>query len=69
MTYRSSGATYYYSSDPISVLVKILMGWLVAIIVIGIILMISRWKIFKKAGKPGWESIIPFFMFFDVTKG
>ena len=28
---------------------------------LGIVLLISVWKIFVKAGKPGWASLIPFY--------
>ena len=31
------------------------------IIAIAILLIISYWKIFEKAGKPGWASLIPFY--------
>lgn len=27
----------------------------------GIILLIATWKVYKKAGKPGWTSIVPFY--------
>ena len=30
-------------------------------IVLGVILLVSMWKIFAKAGKPGWASIVPFY--------
>ncbi len=29
--------------------------------VIGLVMIISMWKVFKKAGKPGWASIIPIY--------
>lgn len=31
------------------------------ILVFGIVLIIAKWKLFKKAGKHGWEAIIPFY--------
>ncbi len=30
-------------------------------IIIAIIMIVAMWKIFTKAGKPGWASIIPFY--------
>lgn len=30
-------------------------------LVIGIIMLVSQWKIYKKAGKKGWESLIPIY--------
>lgn len=43
-----------------------LLGGLLAVIVIFILLMIilnciGLWKVFKKANKPGWASIVPFY--------
>ena len=34
--------------------------WIISII-IGILTIVSMWKIFKKAGKNGWEAIIPIY--------
>ncbi len=46
-------------------ILAILMGSLVAIIVIAIIFwiveIIAYWRLFQKAGEPGWKSIIPFY--------
>lgn len=41
-------------------------------LVIGVICIIGLWKIFVKAGKPGWASIVPFYNYyclFDITFG
>ncbi len=38
--------------------VAILVGVTVAL---AVTLLISSWKIFQKAGKPGWHSLIPFY--------
>ena len=32
-------------------------------LIIGLILIVSSWKIFTKAGKPGWASLIPIYNF------
>ncbi len=36
-----------------------------AILILGIVAM---WKIFEKAGKPGWHSIIPFLNMYDLVE-
>ncbi|MBQ3430702.1 hypothetical protein IJG20_01195 [Candidatus Saccharibacteria bacterium] len=32
-----------------------------------VLLIIANWKIFKKAGRPGWHSIIPFLNLYDIV--
>ena len=39
----------------------IMLVFLLLTIIFSIFLLICRWKIFKKAGKEGWESIIPIY--------
>ncbi|NHA06059.1 hypothetical protein G7092_19770 [Mucilaginibacter sp. HC2] len=39
----------------------IFMACIIPILIISIISIISMWKIFEKAGKPGWASIIPIY--------
>ncbi|MDB5266069.1 MAG: Signal peptidase [Parcubacteria group bacterium] len=34
---------------------------LLVIVVICVLLIVSGWKIFQKAGRPGWASLIPFY--------
>lgn len=34
--------------------------WLFVVAVL-VFIIIARWKVFKKAGKQGWESIVPFY--------
>lgn len=57
-----------YNVDSLGILGNILGGLFVFFIilllvafVIGIIQLIAFWKIYKKAGKGGWEAIIPFY--------
>ena len=56
--------TYDYSSS-VSTSSNINGGVIAAIfgvtLVILLIVIISNWKIFKKAGKPGWASIVPLY--------
>ena len=35
-------------------------------IIFAVIMIIAMWKIFSKAGKPGWHSIIPFLNIYDL---
>lgn len=42
------------------------------ILAIGIIVLIATWKVFAKAGRPGWAAIIPFYnsyVLFDIVYG
>ncbi|MCR5099477.1 MAG: DUF5684 domain-containing protein [Lachnospiraceae bacterium] len=41
------------------------MGILVVAIIWYILVIIGDWKIFEKAGKPGWHSLIPFLNLYD----
>ena len=44
------------------ILIGFLMFILIGIVlIISIITMIGQWQVFKKAGKPGWVAIIPFY--------
>lgn len=45
--------------------------WIVAMI-ISVVLIIAEWKMFKKAGRPGWAALIPFYnmyTIFDIVYG
>lgn len=33
-----------------------------------VFLIISAWKVFEKAGRPGWEAIIPIYNFYMIAK-
>ncbi|HEX5334392.1 MAG TPA: DUF5684 domain-containing protein [Propionicimonas sp.] len=37
-------------------------------IVIGVLMIVALWKIFEKAGEPGWAAIIPFYNTFTLFK-
>lgn len=62
--YGYTSSTY----DSLGVLGSILQGYfiffiilLLIVIAVGIVQTIGFWKIFKKAGKGGWEAIIPYY--------
>ena len=40
--------------------------YLIVALVISVLLIVAEWKIFTKAGKPGWHSIIPFLNLYDL---
>ena len=39
----------------------ILGTYAILVLVIAVIMIIANWKIYTKAGKPGWASIVPFY--------
>lgn len=39
----------------------ILGTYAILVLVIAVIMIVANWKIFTKAGKPGWASIVPFY--------
>lgn len=52
-----------YSSNPtaFAAVAAIIAAMMIPIIIVSAIVIISYWKIFEKAGKPGWASLIPFY--------
>lgn len=61
--YGSSYDTGFATSGVGTILGGFMLFFVVAMIVaiaISVIMIIAQWKIFKKAGRPGWHSIIPF---------
>jgi len=52
-----------YNSSPggIFAIFAILGVFLIPLIIVTVIVIISHWKIYEKAGKPGWASLIPFY--------
>lgn len=55
-------------AEMIATLGSIATGLFIGIIAIVILLIISYWKIFKKAGQPGWAAIIPFYSSVVLSK-
>lgn len=52
---------YTPSSDTIGTILAILGIWIFFIMAISVFMMICNWIIYKKAGREGWESIIPIY--------
>lgn len=42
--------------------------WIVIALIVGLLSIIACWKVFTKAGKPGWASIIPFYNVYVLLK-
>lgn len=59
----STTATYEGNITDLSQISPAMWVFYIAIAIIGIVAM---WKIFAKAGKPGWHSIIPFLNMYDL---
>ncbi|HVK96623.1 MAG TPA: DUF5684 domain-containing protein, partial [Flavisolibacter sp.] len=53
----------YGAIDPAQIMTILLLGGIAAIFYI-----ICMWKVFKKAGKPGWAAIIPLYNFYVLLK-
>ena len=41
----------------------------IASLAISVLLIVAMWMIFKKAGKPGWAAIVPFYTMYEITWG
>jgi hypothetical protein len=49
------------SAASAGVFFAIFMACIIPALIIGVISIIGMWKVFEKAGKPGWASIIPIY--------
>lgn len=43
-------------------------GGLIAAVVVGVLYIVSMWKIFTKMGAPGWAGIVPIFNLYTIFK-
>ena len=60
--------TYGYNTTATADLSSISpMVW-VFYIAVAVISIVAMWKIFQKAGKPGWHSIVPFLNMYDIME-
>lgn len=55
-TYSSTAAS---AGDFYSILASIGIGIMIVALVVSVLMIVSLWKIYTKAGKPGWASLIP----------
>jgi ABC-type sulfate transport system permease subunit len=44
------------------------MGVLILQLVLGLLMLVSVWKVFSKAGQPGWAVLIPFYNLYVFLK-
>ncbi len=56
VTYSSSGDTAAAAG-----MLAFMGAYTVVVLIIAVLLIVAMWKIFTKAGKPGWASIIPIY--------
>lgn len=57
--------TYNYDAQALNQISPVM--WVVYII-IAVLGIVAMWKIFTKAGKPGWHAIIPFLNMYDLAE-
>ena len=51
-----------------AVAVLFILMFILVIFAICIVMIIAEWKLFKKAGQPGWAAIVPFYNAYVLTK-
>lgn len=50
-----------FDNEDVGVAIGIMIVYLLFILAFAVIMIISMWKIFVKAGKPGWAAIVPIY--------
>lgn len=50
-----------YGDYPVGPAAGMATGIIIIYLIIGLLMLISMWKIYTKAGKPGWAAIIPIY--------
>ena len=52
-----------YDASPgvVAALVAFFMALIIPIIIVQVVVIIGKWKMYEKAGKPGWAAIIPIY--------
>lgn len=43
-------------------------GFLIIILAIAVLMVVAQWKVFTKAGQPGWAALIPIYNLYIMTK-
>ena len=56
------------SASLISTIMAAMAGMWVVMLIVTIVAIIGMWKVFEKASKPGWHSIIPFLNMYDLME-
>ena len=67
----ATSVTYGYEPD-VATGIGILMGVfaiiMIPVLIIVIVTIIGMWKLFEKAGRPGWNAIVPFYNSYVLTE-
>lgn len=58
---------YEYSYD-VAINWSVLLPLIIVYLVILVVMIVAMWKIFTKAGQPGWAAIVPFYNFYVMLK-
>lgn len=55
--------SYSYESSPgmFAAMAAFFAAFMIPILIIAVVVIIGKWKIYEKAGKPGWAAIIPIY--------
>lgn len=60
-TLDSTAVSSAAAGGVLGALLAFLGAMLIFIIIVGLVIVIAHWKIFTKAGKPGWAALIPIY--------
>src|SRR4051812_16104754 len=52
---------YDSSASALAPIIAIVSAMIIPIIIIWVVMVIAHWKIYEKAGKPGWAAIVPIY--------
>lgn len=61
----------YSSMGMYASVVTMLSTYSIVLLILGVVMIIANWKIYTKAGKPGWASIVPVYNYvvlFQIAK-
>lgn len=61
----------YSSMGMYASVVTMLSTYSIVLLIVGVVMIIANWKIYTKAGKPGWASIVPIYNYvvlFQIAK-
>lgn len=70
--YREGGIEMYSIDSSIAAIASVMMVVFWISLIFAIVMICCNWTIFKKAGRPGWAAIVPFYnvyVMFDIVYG
>ena len=59
---------YGYSDAGLAAMMAGLGVYLIVILAVSIVLIVALWKVYVKAGEPGWAAIVPFYSNYVLFK-